>query len=648
MNSEANTPPDSAAQQRAKFGRRHLVIGLVLALLIWLAVLAAAGLTLWWGVRTETGAAWLLRHAPGVQVDQPQGALLGDFSARRLSLSVPGAAEPLVLSGLRWQGLSLQRSPHPGQWLKLHIAALQADRVDLSVPASQDASSGAPTSLALPLEIELPSVKVGEFHTAALGGKPLRGLDASLHLGAQAGAQHLLSLRSLQWDQLRASGQAQLATRGDLRLAAQAQLQPLPGASDTQWRAQLQVNGPLARPDLQAQLDALQQSLKAQASLRPFEPWPLASLQASTTRLNLAALNSSWPQTALSGDAQISSQGWDRPAQLRLQLRNPAAGRWDQQRLPLRSATLDLQATPSDAHRIELRAFDLQLGSDAAPAGRLQGEGGGQLDAWTLATRISDLQTALLDQRIAPLRLNGKLQLKGSGGLEQPKVDAQGQLQGQLQLAALASPATAPPARATKGNARARPAPARAAPISTDIKLDASLSPQLIELREVRLSSGAASASGQAKLTRQTGSGWRVQGSAQLKDFDPRLLWAGPADSGWQRGPHRLNAQLEADLLTGAPGWPKGQASVKLADSQLLGLPLNGQAQLRNEGGKPAQLSARLQSDVNQLSLDAQLPAGAAERWTARLQAPELARLAPLLALLPFTRLAHAGRQARR
>lgn len=589
---------------RSRSARRRVLI--TLALLTALLAIAL-GLVLA-GLRTAPGTAWLLARAPGLQIEQPEGSLLGDFSARRLTLTLPGIVEPLVLTGLRWQDLTLEYSGLTGQWLKIRITQAQADRLDITLPTSST-SSGAPATLWLPLELEVQQLRVGEIHTAALGAKPLRQLDAAVHLGAKAGAEHRITVNRVEWDSLRLSGKAVQASRGELQLAAQLTVEPLTSAAGKHWQASLELKGPLAGPTLQAQLSAAQQSLQASARLQPFAAWPLAELQARTQGLNLAALNSDWPRTALSGEAQLSSKGWDQPAALRLKLSNGDAGRWDQQRLPLQTIALDLEAVPSQAQSVNLRAFDLQLGQPGAPAGRLQGQGGGQLADWRLSTRISQLQPAQLDKRLAALNLNGTLELQGSGGMQAPTIAAQAQLLGHW----LAKPAAMAKAQA-------------------QLSLDAIYTPQQIQIKQAQLSAGATRASAQARLTPQ-GKDWRVQGQAQLSDFDPRLWWAGGA--AWQRSAQRLNASLDADLLLGArAGWPRGQASLKLGDSLVMGVPVSGDAQMQT--GTETTLKATALAGGNQLSLSGLLPpAPAVERWTGNVQAGDLSRLAPLLALLP-------------
>lgn len=597
-------------QPDARKGRR-LLVRLTLALA---TLLLAAGLLLSWTLRTSSGTAWLLDHLPGVQAELTQGALLDDFSARRLSLSLPGMEQLVELHGLSWQGLTLDYSPNKGQWLRLRIGKLHADRISINPPA-KSGPSGAPASLSLPLELELAQVQLGEILINDIVDKPLRALDASVHLGAKSGASHVLILRSLQWDQLQLSGKFEQASRAPLAIVADFEARPLPDAKDSSWQAQLKIGGTLAKPELQATLSARQQSLQASATLQPFEAWPLAALQASTTGLNLAALNSSWPQTALTGEASVNATAWDKPAMLRVQVRNADAGRWDQQRVPMLGADLDLEALPNQTRSLKVNAIDLQLGLPGMPAGRLQGQGSGDLDEWRLKAQISELQTALLDRRLAPLRVNGNVELLGSGGLQTPKIEVLGLLSG-LWL---------------DKSVKAGDKPA-------ELKIDASYTPQLIELRQLSLNAGPASARAHAQISPEPKSGWRIKGKLELSDFDPRAWWSAPPGSAWQRSAQRFNATLDADLLTStASAWPQGQAQLKLSNSVLMGVPLSGEARLSTDSGAAtgAAFSAQLMLAGNELNLGMQSGPDALQSWTAKLNAPDLDKLAPLLALLP-------------
>ncbi|MDP0947173.1 hypothetical protein, partial [Klebsiella pneumoniae] len=86
-----------------------------------------------------SGSAWLLTHLPGVEVEAPQGSLLGDFSAGRVLLHWPGGS--LELRGLRWSGLGVRAGARV-----LAASELVVDEVTLH-DESGDTPVEAPTDL---------------------------------------------------------------------------------------------------------------------------------------------------------------------------------------------------------------------------------------------------------------------------------------------------------------------------------------------------------------------------------------------------------------------------------------------------------------------------------------------------------------------
>ena len=85
--------------------RRHPAL---LALLGACALAALALLATAWSLRTPSGSAWLLARVPGLQVDSPSGALLGDFAARSLRLQLPESLE--IWAGGSSDGLARVKS----------------------------------------------------------------------------------------------------------------------------------------------------------------------------------------------------------------------------------------------------------------------------------------------------------------------------------------------------------------------------------------------------------------------------------------------------------------------------------------------------------------------------------------------------------
>lgn len=598
MSDLPTTPPAPPTPPRKKRSRLLLVTSLALPGLV-----AAGALAMYWGLKTEPGTGWLLQQVPGLQIEAPQGPLLGDFSARRLRYQSP--AFSIELQELSWQGLSLAWERTPLLWGRLEIKSLQARRLTLAWPDSPASTEprAAPQDLTLPLAVQIADLRVDEVHASPLGAQPLRDLRAGVWLAEREGQRHRIELQNLAWDKLSLSGQARVQTTDAMNLDLQALLR-----SGEQWQAQATLQGPLEAPALLASAETAGQALKLNAALRPFARWPLQAAELNANNFDLAALHSGLPSTVLSGHARIKARAWDQPVHLLAELRNAAAGRWDQERLPVQSLKLDLQARPDhlqglqDLSSLKVDVMEAQLGSAGAPAGRLSAQGTGlQLQA-----RVSELRSAALDARLPALRLSGRVDLKGQLG-ERPSLDLDGRLSGDWQQTAKLS----------------RP---------VELQLRANSDGRQIELKQALLQSGASRLDLKGQVLPVNGAqGWSAELSASAKDFDPRLLWAGEASSGWAKGQHSLDATLQAELRQGPDAWPLGTARLQLQPSLLAGVGLDGQINYQASGKSKPELQLDLSNADNRLRLSAQ--GGAAPQGRAEIAAPKLAALTPLLTL---------------
>jgi translocation and assembly module TamB len=604
--------------------RRGLRLAATLAGAVALFAGSLAG-GLWWGLATASGSAWLLHQLPGIQqLDAPSGSLLGDFSARRLVWS--SGDWRIDAQQLRWQGLSLSRKAAPGAWAQIDVQGLQAARLEIAFPSSAT-DLPTPQELTLPVGLKIGSVRIAELALPALGrdAAPLRALDASLALGDEQGRTHRLELRNLDWEHWRLQGSLSQGALGEMRTQASLQAQRSDGGSagSKDWRASATLAGPLPSPQLQARIEGLGQHLDLQAELAPLAAWPLRLASVSARDFDLAALTPRLPATALNGDAQLRFAGLQQPAQLKAQLGNDRAGRWDQGRLPLRRLTLDLSARPDGIshwqQQTRVDALELLLGSAGEPAGRVSAQGTLQ----SLRGQIAELRPTALDSRLPRLQLGGALTLQGQAASDS-KTPAMMQLDGML-----------------NGQWQT---PRGAQPVRMAIKAESNLASTLT-LQALQLSSGEATLQAEAKLARGDDGRWRAELAAQAQGLDPRLLWGGRDGSAWQRGRHELNATLQATLAQAAGGtvWPGGEARLQLQPSQLNGMPLAGELSYRADAAaaQPPQLQGEFNAAGNQL----QLRAGVDGLATLELRADALAGLQPLLALWqPQARIAGAAR----
>src|SRR5512137_2592282 len=118
---------------------RRAIASALASLVFAIALLLALS---WWIVGSTSGTAWLLHLLPGITVTAPMGSLVGDFSAERVEIALPGAAagagDRIVVSGLRWRGLSLAWPAAPTAWLRVDVESLHGDRVDVLITPDPD------------------------------------------------------------------------------------------------------------------------------------------------------------------------------------------------------------------------------------------------------------------------------------------------------------------------------------------------------------------------------------------------------------------------------------------------------------------------------------------------------------------------------
>ena len=595
-----------------------------------LALLVAAGL---WTLRTEAGAAWALARVPGLTAEGVSGVLLGDLQVQRLAISLPRGGS-VTIAGARWQGLRLALAQ--GGRPRVSLDRLAAERVQVTPGAPADPPTPAPDSLASPLELDIASVEVGTLAVSSLGETPLQQLRARIHLGAEGGVQHRVDGLSLAWGRLRGEGRAAIGTAAPLPVEASLALTQDGALANAQWSARATLTGALAQPRLQATLRAEPagapgapplpaQTLDLAATLRPFERWPLGDLQAKAKGLDLSAFHRDAPATAISGEAIAKTHAADQPGDVNATLDNATPDLWNDGKLPLRRLTLELRARPDDPSTLELRALAAELGTAKQPAGRITGHGRWSREGWSLDATLAALQPDRLDARAPAMRLDGPLTLTGS-----PPTAAAQRIAARAELAGV-----------VRDRGADRPVKAK-----LDAQWQRENGADRLELRSAEASAGGARASLAGRATRGApDAAWQLQGRATLAEFDPSLWWRGREDSPWRRGPHQLNAKGEFDLSlprnAGAGAAVarlaalRGRGQVEIADSRLAGVPLRGRIELQGDGSA-LRTTARAELDGNTLDAEGRLAAahdGADDRWTLTLDAPGLARLAPLARL---------------
>lgn len=613
------------------------------------AVLAGLVSSLYWATGTTGGSQWLLARLAlvgvQVQVTELEGSLRGDFKAAQVVVTVGHTR--VVVDRPAWRTLRLDYPYAQGVWARIHVASLVAERVIVTVESSGESTPfKLPRNLHLPIELQVDDVQAAELQVPGLGsGHPLRDVRGSAHLGHDRGRAHRFENLSARLDPLQLTGHARIDALGPmamdvaLKATQSAQGQPaLPAWAKTlrtDWQAEAQSTGPLAKFELRAKLRAQGQSLDASAQVEPEARWALTRLDAQTQGLDLSALLAQAPLTALNGTLRITPEGSGGAHTLALaaNLENTQPGRWDRQQLPVRSLVADARWRSDLADELALQRFEAKLFDEQRAAGTLQGTASWKGRDFAVDATLSKVQPSALDNRLMAMTLSGPVKLSGTlaartptGAPAPPRFTALADLSGQL---------VDPP----------RP---------VQLKLDATGSEERIELRELRARADGASADLKGTAER-SGDAWQLKARAALVDFDPKPWFPAGPRGGWRAGTHRFNLQGDTQLTiadsvrVSGPADKRllmerlaglhGEARVTLADSSVANVPLAGQLQWRHAGRGPMQAQGKLDVGGNHVEIDGQLATdarGQQDRWSLQARAPTLARLAPLLrALMP-------------
>jgi translocation and assembly module TamB len=632
---------DARRRRRRRMGLRLLVtIGFVLV-----GLAALIGL-----FGQESSTRFIVSRIPGLTAEGVRGPLLGGrFSADRLVWQGTPGGLAVTLDKVMIDGLHLRPLPRSSTWLALQVDALTVQRLQVRSGPPSGAPAKAPLSLAMPLELLVQRLSVGELQVD--DQPPAHDLRTRLHIGAAEGREHRLDGVVATWQNTAFNGDLRIATSAPLTVQAALAARALPAGA---WSAKLDAQGPLAQLPLVLALQTrsgtgeLTAELDASATVSPFAAWPLDTLALRTRELDLASLIAGAPRTKLSGTATLRTSGKTEPVQAEVAITNAAAGRWDEGLLPVAQLLARASGRIDTRDQIDIAEFAVDLGAPRAPAGRWRGSGQWRGNQLSLDTRIDALRPQRLDRRAAALSASGPIALRLIG-LPPPDPRAK------------ASPSSAaverPALRAEIDSKLEGRLDARAG-VPVRLQLVAGGSLKQLEVRSLRAEAGGAvlTLDGRLDLS-DTAVALRARAAAQ--NVDPRVWWAGAEGSAWRQGPHRLNGKLQADLsvaralLQRSPS-PlvllrslRGNADLAVADSVLAGLPLQSSATLKSVAGG-AQVSGSVDAQGNSVRIDGRLGTaadGRNDRFALDLSVPQAASLAPLFRLGPASVAAWAPRR---
>ncbi len=359
MNADASAASPPPSRRRA----RRLLTGLVLALcaLVTLVVLLAVAAYLALG--TQRALDYVVQRA----VDESRGQLAIE-GARGSLLST------VVVSRIAWKGEDVQVEARdaaltwsPWDLLSRRLIVRGLGVKSLSLVFDRQSQAGAPgglpSSLALPLEVEVRNIGVQEltWRTATQGGS-ISGISFGYAGGAREHAVRNLRLVT-EWGTL--GGTATLGALPPFAVDG-----TLSFEGDGTWRdsrADLAVSGTLSELGLGARGTWHDAKVRIEAAVTPFAPAILTSADIEAEAVDLARFLPDLPATALTLTAQARPEGNGFAGTL--SARNDSAGAIDAGHIPVTSLA---SAFAFDGTSVTFTGIDARLGERGA-GGRAQG-----------------------------------------------------------------------------------------------------------------------------------------------------------------------------------------------------------------------------------------------------------------------------------
>ncbi|MDB5930833.1 MAG: hypothetical protein JWR60_2540 [Polaromonas sp.] len=451
--SSSHRPDQQPVAPAAKPARRWLkAVAYTAGGLVALAVGTTGGL--WWWAGTEGSLATVLGWAGKSQpltAEGATGSLRTGGHLNALQWRKDGLTVDAKDVSLAWQPWSLLHGT-----LKLDRLAAGSVQVNDTRPPDPEPPKP-PTALGIPIRVVLDEFSVSQFQFT--GKTPFSASNIAGRY-EYTGLRHQLDLKSAQVASGQYSGRASLTSAAPLTLEANlagAVTVPVPNSpAPVPLAFQATANGPLTELLVKAELQmtaaaatppaanakkpapAPQPQAQPQASLSarvmPWAAQPVPQADAIFRDLDIAAVLPQAPQTLLTGSATVRPLENGTPATpaspawaLQLQLANALPGPWDQQRLPLE--TLGTEGEWRNGTAL-VRSLKAQLGggellasgewTQPPPADKTATAMAGKPapeQNWTLKATLNRINPSQLYTQLAPLPLDGKVDVSGQGAL---------------------------------------------------------------------------------------------------------------------------------------------------------------------------------------------------------------------------------------
>lgn len=411
-----------------------------IALLGLAALLVVAAGAVWWWAGQEGSLEWTLRRvARGqpLELQGVQGALRSGWRIERLAWEQQGLRVEADRIDLQWQPLALL-----GRTLRLDQVQVAKVRVVDRRPSSGEPLRP-PENLRLPWRVTVDEIAVARIEYLGRADVTADGLAGRY---AFDGLKHDLRVKSLRYAGGSYNGEATLLAMAPMTLAARVGGEwqaDVPGVdAQVPLAFEVRAEGRVAAFDAAGQLRVRPgvrttgdlPSATVTAHITPFAPMAVPRAAADFRQLDVSRFWPTAPRTLLSGGVRVRPEGtatW----QLTADVRNSAAGPWDEGRLPVE------QAKGEGRWRNGVALVESLLAR--VGGGTVEGEGGWEgADGWRFDARVRDVDPSRVHGSLAALPVSGTAKLKGQQQKGTQAVDFD------VDLRAANGPARRPPARA--------------------------------------------------------------------------------------------------------------------------------------------------------------------------------------------------------
>lgn len=360
----------------------------------WLAIIAAVLAGTYWLLGSET----FLRFAAGqaeqlsgdtLHIDGVHGSLFGPLRIDTLTFDTRAKRVEIRDVQLDWSPRALWRGS-----LRIGQLAMAQVRITELKPSLEPPTL--PTSLALPLSVEVPQATLQRLEITTPGGTTVF-TDIALAL-TKATDTYQLTVSNVTTPRGSLQGRASLAENRPYRLTASGTF------SRDKASARFDATGTLARIDLHATAAVANGQADARLVATPFEPGVLAEAHVKVRNLDPSTLDGQWPHASLDLDANLAGDAQSRLAG-EIALNNASPGPLDLHRLPLKKLTVGIATDRQEVHLNDLRL-------DLAEAGQFTGLGKAAADGLSLTLHTRNLNPKGLYSRMRTLRLAGDVGLQ--------------------------------------------------------------------------------------------------------------------------------------------------------------------------------------------------------------------------------------------